>query len=455
MAGLHAAFLFNANYLGGIIVTFTLTFIYAATLLAAWMTGVTVRFARTEKSNYGAYIISLSIVIVILVFFAIANIDDLWIKYSIYITFSMLLYLTAYFHLRKNVEQLLEMAFEPLNYVTTLKINRKVSASGSVPMFLQKELRMCFRSKRIRLLFFIVPIYAVAVSIGLFLKGNIQGFIFMPYLVTTALAMNYNEYWERYWAWDRQSHGLIFSVPAGKWQYFMQKISCLFLFGATVLPVHILFFWDNVFVGVIGGLLLLSAVSIFTSYDSMSNPNLNADLNDSIWKSQLGIYLDESFMFDYYSVFEHFEFMISAWKVDGADFKHRLNKYEPVFSLEQYYGHRISTLSSGNKKKTGLMETLLVNPKVLIWDEPFSGLDPGSQERLKQLINEHKRDQRATFVISSHDLNHIAEICDEVVILDGGRIVDRMNENITYDKLKNKFIESTLVVQQADCSPSH
>lgn len=283
MAGLHAAFLFNANYLGGIIVTFTLTFIYAATLLAAWMTGVTIRFARTEKSNYGAYIISLSIVIVILVFFAIANIDDLWIKYSIYLTFSMLLYLTAYFHLRKNVEQLLEMAFEPLNYVTTLKINHKVSASGSVPMFLQKELRMCFRSKRIRLLFFIVPIYAVAVSIGLFLKGNIQGFIFMPYLVTTALAMNYNEYWERYWAWDRQSHGLIFSVPAGKRQYFMQKISCLFLFGATVLPVHILFFWDNVFVGVTGGLLLLSAVSIFTSYDSMSNPNLNADLNDSIW----------------------------------------------------------------------------------------------------------------------------------------------------------------------------
>lgn len=287
MAGLHAAFLFITNYLGGIIVTFTLTFIYGATLMASWMTGVTIRYSKTEESKHYAYIPSLSIFIVLFIFFAITNINDLWIKYSIYSTLSMLLCLTAYFHLRKNVEQFLEMAFDPLNYVTTLKINHKVSASGSVPMFLQKELRMCFRGKRIRVLFFVGPIgglaMGLAIGVPLFLQGNVQALTFVSYFALAGFSMNYNEYWERYWAWDRQSHGLIFSVPAGKRQYFMQKIFCLLLFGATVLPVHILFFWDNVFVGIIGGLLLLSAVSIFTSYDSMSNPNLNADLNASIW----------------------------------------------------------------------------------------------------------------------------------------------------------------------------
>lgn len=161
------------------------------------------------------------------------------------------------------------------------------------------------------------------------------------------------------------------------------------------------------------------------------------------WKSQLGVYLDESFMFDYYSVFEHFEFMISAWKVDGADFKHRLNKYENVFNLKQYYGQRISTLSAGNKKKTGLMGTLLVNPNVIIWDEPFSGLDPRSQELLKELLQSYKLEQQATVIISSHDLNHIAELCEEVVILNQGKIVTHFDGKITYDKLRERFLEAT------------
>jgi len=159
------------------------------------------------------------------------------------------------------------------------------------------------------------------------------------------------------------------------------------------------------------------------------------------WKSQTGVYLDESFMFDYYTVFEHFEFMASAWKVDETDFHYRVGKYEPVFDLKQYYGHRISTLSSGNKKKTGLMGTLLVNPKVLIWDEPFSGLDPRSQEYLKQLLEQYKQEQQATIIISSHDLNHVAEICDRVVILDEGRIVRVIKEKISYAELKDEFLK--------------
>ncbi len=161
------------------------------------------------------------------------------------------------------------------------------------------------------------------------------------------------------------------------------------------------------------------------------------------WKSQLGVYLDESFMFDYYSVFEHFEFMISAWKVDGADFKHRLNKYENVFNLKQYYGQRISTLSAGNKKKTGLMGTLLVNPNVIIWDEPFSGLDPRSQELLKELLQSYKLEQQATVIISSHDLNHIAELCDEVMILEHGEIVAHLRQQLSYEQLREAFLSVT------------
>jgi len=161
------------------------------------------------------------------------------------------------------------------------------------------------------------------------------------------------------------------------------------------------------------------------------------------WKSQLGVYLDESFMFDYYTVFEHFEFMAAVWKVDGVDFKYRLDKYENVFNLKQYYRQRISSLSAGNKKKTGLMGTLLVNPKVIIWDEPFSGLDPRSQDLLMDLLQSYKLEQQAMVIISSHDLNHVAELCDEVVILDHGKIVGQTDTPMSYEQLRETFIVAT------------
>ena len=95
--------------------------------------------------------------------------------------------------------------------------------------------------------------------------------------------MNYNEYWEKYWAWDRNSYGLIFSTPEGKKQYFMQKITYLLIVGSTVLPVHILFFKEDLLLGTLGALIFLCSVSIFTGYDSMLNGTMNADLNANIW----------------------------------------------------------------------------------------------------------------------------------------------------------------------------
>ena len=77
----------------------------------------------------------------------------------------------------------------------------------------------------------------------------------------------------------------------------------------------------------------------------------------------------------------------------------------------------------------------------MIWDEPFSGLDPRSQEYLKQLLEQYKQEQQATIIISSHDLNHVAEICDRVVILDEGRIVRVIKEKISYAKLKDEFLK--------------
>lgn len=170
--------------------------------------------------------------------------------------------------------------------------------------------------------------------------------------------------------------------------------------------------------------------------------------NQDWWKSLMGVYLDESFMFDYYTVFEHFRFVSSAWNISKADLENRVKKYEGIFKLNSFFGHRISSLSTGNRKKVGLMATLLIEPDILIWDEPFNGLDPIGQELLKKQLVQYINSKESIVLISSHDLNHIAEICDEVVILDQGKIVTHFDGNISYDRLREAFLESTGIFEE-------
>jgi len=80
-------------------------------------------------------------------------------------------------------------------------------------------------------------------------------------------------------------------------------------------------------------------------------------------------------------------------------------------------------LSKGNQKKVGLVAALIGNPEVIILDEPFANLDPTTQIRLKKLLKELAQNQEKTLLISSHDLGHVTEVTDRIVVLDKGDIV--------------------------------
>lgn len=84
-------------------------------------------------------------------------------------------------------------------------------------------------------------------------------------------------------------------------------------------------------------------------------------------------------------------------------------------------------MSKGNQKKVGIAGALLGNPEVIILDEPFANLDPSSQIRLKKLIRELEQDK--TILISSHDLAHVTEVCNRIVVLEKGKIIRDIEAN--------------------------
>jgi ABC-2 type transport system ATP-binding protein len=89
----------------------------------------------------------------------------------------------------------------------------------------------------------------------------------------------------------------------------------------------------------------------------------------------------------------------------------------------------IRDLSRGNQQKIGVAAALMADPEVLILDEPFNSLDPSSQIRLKNMLNTLKKEKQVTMLISSHDLNHVTEVCDRIAILEKGIIVKDLKTN--------------------------
>ena len=145
--------------------------------------------------------------------------------------------------------------------------------------------------------------------------------------------------------------------------------------------------------------------------------------NDN-WKLKVGSFLDEGFLIDFLTPEEYFAFVGKLYNKTEGDVSFFLETMKDFFSTEILGTKKlIRDFSKGNQKKIGIAAALLGDPKVLILDEPFTALDPSSQIRLKRFLTDLQQKQQITMLISSHDLNHVTEVCKRIVILEKGKVV--------------------------------
>lgn len=142
------------------------------------------------------------------------------------------------------------------------------------------------------------------------------------------------------------------------------------------------------------------------------------------WKELTGAYIDESFTIGYLTPDEYFEFMGELRNMNSKDISGFLNEFAEFFN-DEILGKKkfIRDLSKGNQKKVGVVGALLGNPELVVLDEPFANLDPTSQFKLRQIIKDFASEKEKTFLISSHDLDHVADVCTRIVILEKGKVV--------------------------------
>lgn len=147
------------------------------------------------------------------------------------------------------------------------------------------------------------------------------------------------------------------------------------------------------------------------------------------WKNYTASYLDEGFLINYLTPEEYFLFIGSLHQLGPREVIDYLKSYEEFFNGEILNrGKYIRDFSTGNQNKIGIVAALMQKPELLILDEPFANLDPTTQIRLKEHLKTLKT-QHLTTLISSHDLNHVTEVCERIILFEKGKIIEDMHTN--------------------------
>ncbi len=149
------------------------------------------------------------------------------------------------------------------------------------------------------------------------------------------------------------------------------------------------------------------------------------------WKSFTSAFIDESFLIGYLTPEEYFYFIGELRGQNKADVDAFLSQFDVFFNGEILNKRKyLRDLSKGNQKKAGIVASFIGNPEVIILDEPFANLDPTTQIRLKQMIKEFTENKEITVLISSHDLIHVTEVSQRIVVLDKGEMVKDIQTSV-------------------------
>jgi len=217
--------------------------------------------------------------------------------------------------------------------------------------------------------------------------------------------------------------------------------------GALVLDIEGLSISSNESFGLVGNngagkTTLFRLVLDLIKADCGFVESKNVDVKQSSdWKTYTGSFLDEGFLIDFLSVEEYFNFIAKINSVSKSELADLINDFSDFFGGEILNQDKyIRDFSKGNQKKIGIFAAIMSQPEVLVLDEPFANLDPSSQIRLKQILRNLQKNKNVCMLISSHDLNHVTEVCERIVVLEKGRMMnDIQTSEDTLKELESYF----------------
>ena len=146
--------------------------------------------------------------------------------------------------------------------------------------------------------------------------------------------------------------------------------------------------------------------------------------------------------YEHMKAIDYINFICDMYDIDTKTREVNIKKYAKLFNMEDKLGDTIDSYSHGMKQKVVLISALAHNPKILIMDEPFVGLDPKAVFDIKEILNEMVKDGKIVFY-STHILDVAEKLCSRVAIIKNGKLIKSGSmKEIKGDKsLENVFME--------------
>ena len=159
-------------------------------------------------------------------------------------------------------------------------------------------------------------------------------------------------------------------------------------------------------------------------------------------KRELAYIPDNPDLYEFMSGIKYLNFIADIFGIPAAERQEKIRKYADLLELTSDLAQPISAFSHGMKQKLAVISAWMHDPKLIVMDEPFVGLDPKASHLLKEMMREHC-DKGGAIFFSTHVLEVAEKLCDKVAIIKQGRLikVGTMEEVKGDDSLEEVFLE--------------
>ncbi len=171
--------------------------------------------------------------------------------------------------------------------------------------------------------------------------------------------------------------------------------------------------------------------------------NIDGDIHSI--KSKLGVVFQFSALDKSLSVFDNLRVRASLYGITGKAFQSRMQELDELFAIKPLLKRTFGKLSGGERRRVDVARALIHSPKILILDEPTTGLDPQTRRMVWDAVERLRQQEQMTIFLTTHYMEE-AKKADNVVILDGGKIVAEG----TPLQLKNAYTGDFITLYHAD-----
>lgn len=161
---------------------------------------------------------------------------------------------------------------------------------------------------------------------------------------------------------------------------------------------------------------------------------VDIDKNSESINSKLGVVFQASVLDGFLTVYDNLKNRAALYGIYGKEFEKRLDELSDILNFKDLLKRSVKKLSGGQRRKIDIARALFHHPKILILDEPTTGLDPQTRKNIWNVINKLRKEEQITVLLTTHYMEEAAD-ADYVVIIDSGKKV----ASGTPLELKNKY----------------